>query len=324
MSAKTIVLVSPHGFCAGVERAVDTANALLSQYPAPVYCLHEIVHNPQIVADLTARGMVFVRQLEDIPPGAVALFSAHGIPPSLRERAAERGLKAVDATCPFVTKVHNEVKRYADAGYTVLLVGHRAHVEVVGVAGEAPDRVTVIETEADARAVAVPDPDRVAVMSQTTLSPDDTGRVLAILRERFPALKSPADGDICYATRNRQQAVRRFAREAGFFIVIGARNSSNSNRLVEVARAEGCRAALVSTPAEVDTLALEAVTTLGLTAGASTPEYVVAETIERLKRRGFERVQTLSVAEEDLHFSLPAEVRPATRANALRKPPQAS
>lgn len=310
MSAKTIVLVSPHGFCAGVERAVETANALLRQHRGPVYCLHEIVHNEQIIRDLSDRGMVFVSALSEIPAGATALFSAHGVPPAIRAEALARGLTPVDATCPFVTKVHSEVKRYAADGYSILLIGHRAHDEIIGVAGEAPDRVTVIENEAEARTVTVPDAERVAVMSQTTLSPDDNGRVLAILRARFPALRSPADGDICYATRNRQQAVRGFARRADFFIVIGARNSSNSNRLVEVARSEGCAAVLVSSPAEVAALDLAPVTTLGLTAGASTPEYVVAQTVERLKQRGFERVETLTVAEEDLHFALPPEARP--------------
>lgn len=305
MASKTIVLVSPHGFCAGVERAVRVAEACLRPDAGPVYCLHEIVHNTQIIRDLAARGMVFVNDVAEIPEGATALFSAHGVSPAVRAAAAARRLNTIDATCPFVTKVHSEVKRYAAAGYTVLLVGHRAHDEVVGVAGEAPERVTVIENETEARRVAVPDPAKVAVLSQTTLSPDETGRVMNALRERFPAIRTPAESDICYATRNRQQAVRALAREVDHILVLGARNSSNSNRLVEVARAEGCVATLVSAPGDVEAMGLDGVTRLGLTAGASTPEYVVTETIARLKVLGFERVEERRVVQEDLHFALP-------------------
>jgi 4-hydroxy-3-methylbut-2-enyl diphosphate reductase len=281
------------------------AETLLRLYPKPIYCLHEIVHNPQIIQDLASRGMVFVRDVAEIPEGATALFSAHGVTPAIRAVAATRRLNAIDATCPFVTKVHNEVKRYAAAGCTVILIGHHTHDEIIGVVGEAPDHVTVVETEADANTVVVPDPDRVAVLTQTTLSTDETARVLELLRARFPRLRVPAEGDICYATRNRQQAVRLFAHQTDSFIVLGARNSSNSLRLVEVAREEGCPATLVAMPSEIDTLPLDNVMTLGLTAGASTPEYGVNETIDRLKRRGFERVETLSVAKEDLHFALP-------------------
>jgi 4-hydroxy-3-methylbut-2-enyl diphosphate reductase len=305
MKPRTIVLVSPHGFCAGVERAVELAETLLRLYPKPVYCLHEIVHNPQIIQDLASRGMVFVRDITDIPEGATALFSAHGVTPAVRAAAAARRLNTIDATCPFVTKVHAEVRRYVAEGCTVLLIGHRAHEEIIGVAGEAPGRVFVVETEAEARSVAVPEATRVAVLTQTTLSTDETTRVQEILRARFPGLRAPSESDICYATRNRQRAVRLFAHRADYFIILGARNSSNSLRLVEVAREAGCRATLVATPAEIDALPLDDVMTLGLTAGASTPEYGVNETIDRLKQRGFKQVETLSVAKEDLHFALP-------------------
>jgi len=309
VNPRTIVLVSPHGFCAGVERAVEVAETLLRVYPKPVYCLREIVHNTQIIRDLAGRGLIFVDAVADIPEGSTVLFSAHGVSPAVRAAAEARRLAAIDATCPFVTKVHTEVKRYAAQGYTIFLIGHRAHDEVIGVAGEAPDRVIVVETEAEARAATVPDSARVAVMSQTTLSVDETARVLAVLRERFPRLRTPAESDICYATRNRQQAVRETAHCVDHFIILGARNSSNSNRLVEVALAEGCAATLVTTPAEVSALPLTGVATLGLTAGASTPEYVVTDTIDRLKALGFERLELLEVVKEDLHFALPRELK---------------
>lgn len=309
MPAKTIVLISPHGFCAGVERAVEVAETMLRLYPRPVYCLREIVHNRQIIDDLAARGMVFVKSVDDIPEGATGLFSAHGVSPAVRAAARARGLRMIDATCPFVTKVHNEVKRHTAQGCTVFLIGHRSHDEVIGVAGEAPDRVIVVETPEEARAAAVPDPAKVAVVSQTTLSSDETERVLAVLRERFPSLVTQTESDICYATRNRQQAVRLLARQVDHVIVLGARNSSNSNRLVEVARAEGCPAALVTAPEEVASLDLGAVTRLGLTAGASTPEYVVDETLARLRPAGFLDVERVEVVREDLHFVLPRELR---------------
>ena len=222
-SPRTILLVSPHGFCAGVTRAVAVAETLLRNYAKPVYCLREIVHNTQIISDLAGRGLIFVDAVADIPEGATALFSAHGVSPAVRADATARRLTMIDATCPFVTKVHIEVKRYAAQGYTIFLIGHRAHDEVIGVAGEAPDRVIVVETEAEARAATVPDPAKVAVMSQTTLSIDETARVLAVLRERYPGLRTPDESDICYATRNRQQAVRLLARRADHVLVLGAR-----------------------------------------------------------------------------------------------------
>ena len=309
MKEKTILLVSPHGFCAGVERAVAMAEALLERRTGPIYCLRQIVHNTQIIGDLSGRGMVFVNDIREIPRGATVLFSAHGVAPEVRGRAEAMGLNVVDATCPFVTKVHLEVKRFAAKGYSVLLVGHRSHDEIIGVAGEAPDRVTVVENEDEASRVEVPDPSKVAVMTQTTISLEDAAHVLSVLRKRFPDLRTPPQSDICYATRNRQQAVREVAPRAGAFIVLGARNSSNSNRLVEMAKANGCPAYLVSAAVELDSLPLDAVQALGLTAGASTPEYVVHEAIERLKTRGFTRVEEIAVVKEDLHFSLPSGLK---------------
>lgn len=305
MTEKTILLVSPHGFCAGVERAIALADRLLAQPARPVYCLNQIVHNGQIIDDLTSRGMIFVGAVSEIPRGASVLFSAHGVSPAVREEAAARNLKTVDATCPFVTKVHREVKRFAAQGYTILLIGHRKHDEIVGVAGEAPDRVAVIENEEEARHVQVPDPAKVAAMTQTTLSIDDAARLLSILRQRFPLLQTPRERDICYATRNRQQAVRDVAHRVDAFIVIGARNSSNSNRLAEVARLQGAPAYLVSTLDELDALSLDDVGTLGLTAGASTPESMVREAVAGLRSRGFTRLEEVVTAEEDMHFTIP-------------------
>lgn len=309
MKEKTILLVSPHGFCAGVERAVAMAEALLARRTGPIYCLRQIVHNTQIIGDLAGRGMVFVNDIREIPRGATVLFSAHGVTPEVRNMAGAMGLNVVDATCPFVTKVHLEVRRFAAKGYSILLVGHRSHDEIVGVAGEAPDRVAIVEDEDEASRVEVPDPSKVAVMTQTTISLEDAEHVLSVLRKRFPSLRTPPQSDICYATRNRQQAVRELAPRTPAFIVLGARNSSNSNRLVEMAKANGCPAYLVSAAGELDALPLDSVQSLGLTAGASTPEYVVHEAIERLKTRGFTRVEEIAVVKEDLHFSIPSGLK---------------
>lgn len=304
----SLILISPHGFCAGVERAVQIAEAMLRKYPKPVYCLKQIVHNRQIIDDLTAKGMVFVQDIRTLPRGATVLFSAHGVPPDIRDAARSQGLNAVDATCPFVTKVHNEVKRFAAQGYSILLIGHKKHDEIVGVAGEAPDRVTVITTPGEAGTVSVPDPGKVAVLTQTTLSMDEVAPVMEILRKRFPHLKTPHESDICYATRNRQQAVRLFARQADAVIVLGAENSSNSNRLVEVARAEGCPAYLASTLEQLDAIALDSVSRLGITAGASTPESFVRDAIAHLEKRGFTTIEEQTLVKENIHFSLPDEL----------------
>lgn len=306
---RKVVLISPHGFCAGVERAVQMAEILLKTGSGPVYCLKEIVHNRQIIDDLTSRGMVFVKDIRDVPSGATVLFSAHGIPPAIRDFARERKLHAVDATCPFVTKVHQEVKRYAGQGYSILLIGHHKHDEIIGVVGEAPGRVTVIADEEEARRVSVSDPGKVAVLTQTTLNVDEVAGVMKILHERFPALQTPPSDDICYATRNRQQAVRLFAKKADAIVVLGAENSSNSNRLIEVAHKEGCAAFLASTLEKLAALSLDDINVLGVTAGASTPEYFVKDAIEHLKTRGFSEIEELALIQEDMHFSVPAELR---------------
>jgi len=307
--AKVVVLITPHGFCAGVERAVELAEGMLRTYPLPIYCLKQIVHNRQIIEDLTAKGMVFVRDICEVPQGGTVLFSAHGVPPATRETAKAKNLRVVDATCPFVSKVHHEVRQYAVKGYTVLLIGHHNHDEIIGVTGEAPEHVMVIASEEEARVVTVPDPGKVAVLTQTTLSLDEVARVMEVFHERFPALKTPSESDICYATRNRQQAVRLFARQADAIIVLGAENSSNSNRLVEVARAEGCYAMLASSLEMLDTIPLEKIHTLGITAGASTPEYFVQQAIAHLKARGFNTITEQVLVKENIHFPLPKEFR---------------
>jgi 4-hydroxy-3-methylbut-2-enyl diphosphate reductase len=306
-TAKVLVLITPHGFCAGVERAVELAEGMLRIYPHPVYCLKQIVHNRQIIDALAAKGMVFVQAIKEIPVGGSVLFSAHGIPPATRAAAQAANLRVVDATCPFVAKVHQEVKRFAGKGYTILLIGHHNHDEIIGVAGEAPDHVKIIATADEARVVSVPDPDKVAVLTQTTLSLDEVAQVMGVLQERFPTLETPVESDICYATRNRQQAVRLFARQADAIIVLGAENSSNSNRLVEVARAEGCQAYLASTLEKLDSIKLESIHTLGITAGASTPETFVQAAITQLKARGFLSVSEQVLIEENIHFPLPKE-----------------
>lgn len=302
---KKIILVNPHGVCAGVARALEIAQTVLATYPKPVYCLKELVHNRQIIEALARQGLVFVHDLKKVPPKAAILFSAHGVPPATRAAAAARGLNIIDATCPFVAKVHAAGRRYAARDYTILLIGYRRHDELIGVAGEAPDRVTVIETEADARSVRIADPAKVAVMMQTTLNSEQADSILAILRARFPGLQTPPASNICYATRNRQQAVRVLARATKAVIVVGSENSSNSNRLVEVARAEGVPAYLVSAQEQIADLPLGKVTAVGLTAGASTPEHLVRETIDQLRQRGFEHLEELTVVREDIHFARP-------------------
>jgi len=308
-SGKRLVVACPHGFCAGVRRAVDTVEAALRKFPPPIYCFNEIVHNRQVVDDLAARGVVFVRDVNAVPAGAVLLFSAHGVTPAVRAAAARRGLTVVDATCPFVTKVHSEVKRFAAQGYTVVLIGKKGHDEVVGVAGEAPEHVALVETVDDARRVAASDPSRVAVVTQTTLSVDETEAVIRVLRERFPALQIPTGSDICYATTNRQEAVRRVAAVTDRILVLGAHNSSNTNRLVEVARRAGTPAHLVCDLDELAAVPLDDVRAVGVTAGASTPQPFVDRVLDRLRAQGFRDEDVLSVADEEIRFTLPAAAR---------------
>src|SRR6267378_5469209 len=274
----TLYLAAPRGFCAGVDRAIDIVDMALQVYGTPVYVRHEIVHNRHVVDDLRGRGAVFVNELSEVPPGAVVIFSAHGISPAIRREAKERGLRTLDATCPLVTKVHLEALRYAQQGYTIVLVGHRLHVEVVGTLGEAPDAIVVVETTEEAARVEVRDPKRVAYITQTTLSMDDLRDIVEVLKARFPAIHEPAKDDICYATQNRQNAVKALAARCRMLLVVGAPTSSNANRLVEVAIAHGARATLIEAPEDIRPEWIDG--DMGLTAGASTPESIVRACID--------------------------------------------
>jgi 4-hydroxy-3-methylbut-2-enyl diphosphate reductase len=299
---RTLLLARPRGFCAGVRRAVETAGAAVARLRPPVFCLREIVHNRQVVAALRRDGVLFVDDLDAVPDGGTVIFSAHGVAPAVRTAAKGRRLSVIDATCPFVSKVHAEVRRFVQQGCTVLVIGNPGHDEVVGVVGEAPGQVSVVPSEDAAAKVVVPDPRRVGVVMQTTLSLPEADRVLAVLRARYPKLRTPAQADICYATTNRQRAMGEVARAADRTIVLGSRNSSNSLRLVEVARAAGCPATLVSTRAELRRLRFAGVRVLGLTAGASTPEEFISRTVADLAKRGFDRIVECGTAVETLHF----------------------
>jgi 4-hydroxy-3-methylbut-2-enyl diphosphate reductase len=311
MADFTVLLAAPRGFCAGVERAIRTVElALDARAPGdsrPVYVRHEIVHNRVVVDDLRARGAVFVEATAEIPAGATAVYSAHGVAPSIRAEADALGLVTVDATCPLVSRVHAAVLRYATRGETILFVGHAGHPEVEGVMGEAPDRVRLVQTPADAEAVIVPDPTRVAYATQTTLSLDDVAAIVAILRRRFPALVGPDAGDICYATQNRQEAVRALVDQhaADVVLILGSPNSSNSNRLREVAAQAGAHAYLLGTAAELEPAWLADATRVGVSAGASTPEHLVQHLVERLRALGGRRVETVETRVEAVFFAPP-------------------
>jgi 4-hydroxy-3-methylbut-2-enyl diphosphate reductase len=309
MPARTVILASPRGFCAGVRHAVEIAETVLRLRPHPVYGLREIVHNEQVVNDLRRKGIVFVQEVGDVPEGATLLFSAHGVPPATRAAAAARRLEVMDATCPFVMKVHLEVKRFDREGCTIVLIGHRRHDEVIGVAGEAPDRVVVIENEEEAAAFLPADPDRIAAITQTTLSQEETDRVLTVLKNRFPRLRTPSKKDICYATTNRQEAVQQLAKRVDLILVLGSENSSNSRRLAEVAVSHGAEAHLVSHPDALAGIPLDGRSAIGLTAGASTPESFIDEILIRLRDRGFDRVEEMEAVHEDIHFALPPALR---------------
>jgi 4-hydroxy-3-methylbut-2-enyl diphosphate reductase len=307
----TVLLAAPRGFCAGVERAIRTVELALEARPAgderPVYVRHEIVHNQVVVDDLRARGAVFVEDTSQIPVGATAVFSAHGVAPSVRQEAAARDLVSVDATCPLVSRVHASVLRYAGRGYTILFVGHAGHPEVEGVMGEAPEQVRLIQTLADADAIQVDDVDRVAYSTQTTLSVEDVAGIVARLRQRFPRIAGPDSGDVCYATTNRQEAVRALVEQhhADVVLVLGSPNSSNSNRLREVAESSGARAFLLGTAAELSPTWLDGARRVGVSAGASTPEHLVEALVERLRDLGAEDVQTVETRVEDVFFAPP-------------------
>lgn len=305
LRSSMLLLPQPRGFCAGVIRAIDIVKLALQRVGAPVYVLKEIVHNPHVVAELSGMGAVAVQTIEQVPVGAVVIFSAHGVSPAVRREAARRRLRVIDATCPLVTKVHLEVIRYARAHYTIVLIGHRDHDEIIGTVGEAPDAIRVIESVEEADALEVPDPKRLVYLTQTTLSVDDTQEIVARLKERFPAIISPADEDICYATQNRQTTVKSIARLADVILVVGARNSSNSNRLVEVAERAGTPAHLIDSVADIRPEWLAGCTRIGITAGASTPEPLVERVVSVLRMRVGASVEEIRVLKENVHFSLP-------------------
>ena len=313
-SQKTLYRVSPRGFCAGVVRAIEIVDLALEAYGPPIYVLHEIVHNRYVVGELAAKGAVFVNHLEEVPAGARLIFSAHGVSPAVRQLAAGRKLRVIDATCPLVTKVHLEAIRFAREGYTILLIGDKEHDEVEGTSGEVPQATLVVSNVEEAGTVEVPDPNRVVYLTQTTLSQYDTAEIIARLRERFPALKGPAADDICYATQNRQQAVESMARRAGLVLVVGSKNSANSTRLVEVARRAGARAHLIEDEGKIEPAWLEGVGSVALTAGASAPEVLVEQVSRRLQALGFSNVEDVEVIPEDVRFTLPAELAPFTAA----------
>ena len=321
LALRRLLLASPRGFCAGVVRAIEIVDLALDCYEPPVFVRREIVHNRHVVRDFEARGMRFVQELSEVPDGATAVFSAHGVSPEVRADAASRRLRVIDATCPLVTKVHLEAIRFAKMGFEILLVGHAGHEEVEGTMGEAATRIRLISSVADAETVPVADPERVAFITQTTLSVEDTRPIVEALRRRFPAIHTASRDDICYATQNRQIAVRALARRAPLILVVGSRNSSNSNRLVEEAVLAGARAHLVDDVSEIDPAWLDGVETIGVTSGASAPDFLVEEIVRALSASRNVEVEEVLTVDEDVHFPLPPEVagarRPDSSAGAL-------
>lgn len=316
-SRKRVLLAAPRGYCAGVDRAVIAVEKALEQYGAPIYVRHEIVHNKYVVQTLERKGAVFVEETAEVPEGSIVMFSAHGVAPVVHDEAAGRNLATIDATCPLVTKVHKEAVRFANDDYDILLIGHDGHEEVIGTSGEAPDHITLVDGPDDVANVEVRDESRVVWLSQTTLSVDETMETVDKLKEKFPLLISPPSDDICYATQNRQIAVKQMGSDADLVIVVGSKNSSNSVRLVEVALGAGAGAAhLVDAADEIDETWLDGVSSVGVTSGASVPEVLVEGVLEWLAARGFEDVEIVKAAEESITFSLPKELRRDLRAEA--------
>ncbi|MGZ8630495.1 MAG: 4-hydroxy-3-methylbut-2-enyl diphosphate reductase [Actinomycetota bacterium] len=305
----TVLLAAPRGYCAGVERAVDAVERALAKHGAPVYVRKQIVHNLHVVRDLEAKGAIFVDEETEVPEGAVVVLSAHGVAPSVYENAGRRHLEVIDATCPLVTKVHVEARRFADQGRTIVLIGHQGHEEVEGTSGQAPERTILVQSPEHARSVEVPDPENLSYLTQTTLSVDETNEIVHILEERFPSIQGPPRDDICYATQNRQDAVKVIAPKSDVVLVIGSQNSSNSNRLAELSRELGTPAFLVDDEGDVDATWLEGAGTVGLTSGASAPEWLVHRMLSWLADRGFATVEEVTLTEERVRFSLPAGVR---------------
>jgi 4-hydroxy-3-methylbut-2-en-1-yl diphosphate reductase len=306
---KRVLLASPRGYCAGVERAVETVERALTLYGPPVYVRKQIVHNAHVVRELEERGAIFVEEETEVPPGETVVLSAHGVAPSVYANAARRGLNTIDATCPLVTKVHVEARRYAGEGYTIVLIGHEGHEEVVGTTGEAPDATVLVQSVEDAEALELPPGTEIAYITQTTLSVDETAEIIGVLRRRFPKIRAPKKEDICYATSNRQWAVKEMLAEIDLLLVIGSRNSSNSNRLVEVARAGGVEARLIDDETDIDEAWLDGVDTVGVTSGASAPEKLVARVCDWFRARGTADVSEFRSAHEDVVFKLPVELR---------------
>jgi 4-hydroxy-3-methylbut-2-enyl diphosphate reductase len=316
VSGGKVLLASPRGYCAGVDRAVDAVERAIAKHGAPVYVRKQIVHNLHVVRDLEAKGAVFVEEETEVPVGAVVVLSAHGVAPDVYSNSRVRDLEVIDATCPLVTKVHVEARRFAAAGDTIVLIGHAGHEEVVGTTGQAPERTILVQSPSEALTVEIPDPENLSYLTQTTLSVDETNEILEILRRRFPAIKGPPREDICYATQNRQDAVKAIAPRVDVLLVIGSTNSSNSNRLAEVARERGTPGYLVDDESQVDPTRLEGVSTVGLTSGASAPEWLMDRMLAWLASQGFDDVEIVTLAEERVRFSLPAGVREVPVARA--------
>jgi 4-hydroxy-3-methylbut-2-enyl diphosphate reductase len=304
-----IILAAPRGFCAGVNMAIESLELAIQLYGAPIYVYHEIVHNKYVVERFRNEGAIFIDYLEEAPEGATLLYSAHGVSPEIREQAAQRRLRTIDATCPLVTKVHLEAIRYAKAGYTILLIGHEGHDEVIGTMGEAPNAIILVETPEDVDRLEIADPTRLAYITQTTLSVDDANRIINRLRQRFPTIANPPKEDICYATQNRQEAIKHLSPEADLVLVLGSQNSSNSQRLAELAKENGVKAHLVDGSADIDLAWFEGVETVLISAGASAPELVVEDCVEFLKKRFGATVESRTFREEDVYFPLPKELR---------------
>jgi 4-hydroxy-3-methylbut-2-en-1-yl diphosphate reductase len=312
-TVEKLLLASPRGYCAGVDRAVQTVERALEIHGAPVYVRKEIVHNKHVVAELRTRGAIFVEEETEVPEGAVCVFSAHGVAPSVREGAVLRRLHTIDATCPLVTKVHREAVRFAEDGYTIVLVGHDGHEEVEGTMGEAPDRIVLVQSEEDVAELEIEDPERVAYVTQTTLAVDETTAIVERLRQRFPKIVGPRTDDICYATTNRQAAVKQMAASCDLMLVIGSGNSSNSVRLVEVARDCGTEAHLIDNRGEVQEAWLEGRSVVGISSGASAPENLVSDLVEFFRERGVTDISEFDAVREDVRFMLPKQIREAIR-----------
>jgi len=308
MTIEKVLLAKPRGFCAGVEMAIESVDRALAQHGAPLYVFHEIVHNQNVVSNFKQKGVVFVNSIAEVPVGSHVIFSAHGVSPAIWQQAKEKHLHwVIDATCPLVDKVHREVRKFVAQDYWIILVGHRDHDEIVGTSGEAPQRTLVVENVAEAKAVLPPNPEKLVVLTQTTLSVDDTKEIIEILKQRFPKMITPVKEDICYATQNRQDAVKQLATQVDLLLVIGSKNSENSNQLVKVARALGKPAFLINDHRGIDAEWLNGVAKVGITSGASVPEQLVQETVEFFLRQGA-AVEQVGLVEENIHFALPSEV----------------